>query len=57
MDRKTLDWIKKKIKDKERASIYSSSRMKAYTVLKNRHKEEYKTILTKLLKKKFNSIK
>lgn len=47
-------WVGIGIDRLKQRSIYESLRPRANTILKNRHKEEYKKILKGLLAKEFN---
>ena len=50
-------WIKIGITKQDRIKIYDGLRLKANSILKNKHKKEYSNILNKLIKKEYRTIK
>jgi hypothetical protein len=50
-------WIKIGITIQDRRKIYDSLRLKAKSILENKHKKEYLNILNKLLKKEYTKLK
>ena len=49
-------WKNLNINELERNKIYSRLRLKAYTILKKRHKKEYAKILDRLLFREYNNL-